>query len=478
MQGKSKNDQNLPSGEEDKESFISQLQDKITTLQTNQNSSEDKLSEGISKVEEQLNIPISENSEDQNLDLFDRILRVGSNVKSLHNQITDQIHDIFDRGFSDVKFLEETLYNIKDKLEGTVNIPTQDIVIQEKIQSIRKIAFDSKLEPGKLQEALRQSVMIHQDAESKIKSLQGRIIDLEQQINFYIESSHNPGNDASIDLGAHPDSSSAFSDIQMGPDSSTRRFESFKAGLDSRSQKSKPKGSIVPEDEGQMDSHALESRVRQNVEAEYSNRLSQLSAELNDAKSKNLIDEKDKQALKQKCTNLAKQYKILEAKYIKLQGQSGNQAGTSDSNLLEQVKKLQTELNKSKATVESQAKEIYELKAKSAKSELDMSKYRKAYALFKKKHDELEQKLKEQQEQKEQSVTSKYREKLQQLVSAIKDGEEPVNVDNLTEEEMNKIINEVKQYKEITRSIQSTTPEGGEEMTTKQTEAEIEVSRG
>ena len=367
MQEKQKDVHDLHSGEEDKDSVISHLQNQIETLHNLQNTSQDKLSEGIFKVEEQLNIPISENSEDQNLDLFDRILRVGSNVKSLHLQISDQICDILDRGFHDIKFLQDTLYNIRDKLGGTAIIPTSDIDAQEKLQYIRKVAFDNKTETGKLQEALHQSIMIHQDDESKIKYYQGRIIDLEQQINFYIESGQNPGNEPSLDIGLHADASSAYSSMAFDNPSTTRRFESIRASLDTKSFKSKrfykPKGSIAVDNEEQMDNYALENCVRQKVELEYNDKLSQLNTQLSDAQSKAEIDNKEIQVLRQKYANLEKKYKELIAKYKKLA--ASQKAATTDANLSEQVKKLQAELDKAKATNASQAKELNDIKAKS-----------------------------------------------------------------------------------------------------------------
>ena len=149
-----------------------------------------KLEEGISKVEKQLHIPIQTDSEDHNLDLFDRILRIGSNVKSLHQLISNLINDILCRDKNDTKFIQEILYSIKEKIQDSVNIPT------ESIQKIHKIAYCYVEEPEKLQKALQQSVMIHQDSETKIKFLQGRIMDLEQQVNFFIENQNAiPGNE-------------------------------------------------------------------------------------------------------------------------------------------------------------------------------------------------------------------------------------------------------------------------------------------
>lgn len=176
------------------ESMLFHLQNQIKTMRANQNIYEKKLIISISKIEEQLNIPILENSEDHNLDLLGRILRVGSKIKSLHDQIFDQIIDILKNGDKDYNFVQEILIDIKDKLKDKLSIPIKDVTTQETIQNIRQIAFSYQPDPEKLQKALIQSLGIHQDSESKFKYLQGRIMDLEQQINFYLENNHNTQN--------------------------------------------------------------------------------------------------------------------------------------------------------------------------------------------------------------------------------------------------------------------------------------------
>lgn len=176
------------------ESMLFHLQNQIKTMRANQNIYEKKLNISISKIEEQLNIPILENSEDHNLDLLGRILRVGSKIKSLHDQIFDQIIDILKNGDKDYNFVQEILIDIKDKLKDKLSIPIKDVTTQETIQNIRQIAFSYQPDPEKLQKALIQSLGIHQDSESKFKYLQGRIMDLEQQINFYLENNRNTQN--------------------------------------------------------------------------------------------------------------------------------------------------------------------------------------------------------------------------------------------------------------------------------------------
>lgn len=176
------------------ESMLFHLQNQIKTMRANQNIYEKKLNISISKIEEQLNIPILENSEDHNLDLLGRILRVGSKIKSLHDQIFDQIIDILNNGDKDYNFVQEILIDIKDKLKDKLSIPIKDVTTQETIQNIRQIAFSYQPDPEKLQKALIQSLGIHQDSESKFKYLQGRIMDLEQQINFYLENNRNTQN--------------------------------------------------------------------------------------------------------------------------------------------------------------------------------------------------------------------------------------------------------------------------------------------
>ncbi|KAK8838156.1 hypothetical protein M9Y10_035572 [Tritrichomonas musculus] len=646
MQKTPPNVQSLPSGEEDKDTVINNLQTEIKTLQTYQNKSQDKLNEGVSKVEEQLNIPIQENTEDQNLDLFDRILRVGSNVRSLHDQITDQIVDILERGFQDVKFLQDTLYNIKEKLEGSANIPTEDIETQEIIQNIRKIAFDLPPEPEELQKALQKSVMIHQDSESKIKYFQGRISDLEQQINFYIESGQNPGNESTYEFGTHGDleSSSFYSAFPLSANNSPRRHNISKNDASSfRSQRyHKPHSSISPDSIEQMDNYALQNSLRQQVELEYSDKISQLSAQLNEAESKREIQNNDQKVLNSKLSTLQKKYKELEAKYKKLLAQQNQKSPNLEkANLAEQIKKLtadletarktnksfsdqvkatKAELEKAKSTIEGQTKELNDTKLKSKKiqsaylnlkkksdaieqenknlklhqspsvtdrnitldvlveedkthkvqqtlSELnEQNKKQKEYLInirkalglptddiesnqtedffnkdiidkvsrinkefevskdeldkikenlgiskipsteddangqteenqegtvinqitkYQKENEELKSKLKEvhntfgMASDEEEAKTkleeiSKARQHLQQLITAVKGSEEPVNVDNLTEEELNQIIKEAKQDKEITDSIKSALPESGEEMSIEQTKAKLE----
>lgn len=176
------------------ESMLFHLQNQIKTMRANQNIYEKKLNISISKIEDQLNIPILENSEDHNLDLLGRILRVGSKIKSLHDQIFDQIIDILKNGDKDYNFVQEILIDIKDKLKDKLSIPIKDVTTQETIQNIRQIAFSYQPDPEKLQKALIQSLGIHQDSESKFKYLQGRIMDLEQQINFYLENNRNTQN--------------------------------------------------------------------------------------------------------------------------------------------------------------------------------------------------------------------------------------------------------------------------------------------
>lgn len=155
------------------ESMLFHLQNQIKTMRANQNIYEKKLNISISKIEEQLNIPILENSEDHNLDLLGRILRVGSKIKSLHDQIFDQIIDILKNGDKDYNFVQEILIDIKDKLKDKLSIPIKDVTTQETIQNIRQIAFSYQPDPEKLQKALIQSLGIHQDSESKFKYLQG-----------------------------------------------------------------------------------------------------------------------------------------------------------------------------------------------------------------------------------------------------------------------------------------------------------------
>lgn len=174
------NDQNDRSEEDDIELYISPSQPENNLL--------DKLKAGISQVEEELNIPIQVDSDDQNLDLFDRILRIGSNVKSVHLRISNLILDILNKKNKDQKFIEEILNVIKENLQDSINIPTEDVEVQEAIQKIHRFAYCYVEEPEQLQKVLQQSVIIHHKSESKIKFLQGRIMDLEQQVNFFIEN--------------------------------------------------------------------------------------------------------------------------------------------------------------------------------------------------------------------------------------------------------------------------------------------------
>lgn len=151
----------------------------------------DKLNDGISKVEEDLNISIAPDSENKNLDLYDRILRIGTNVKSLHQRVSNLISDILNQTKQNTQFTTEILHKIKEDLQDAINIPTEDVETQEAFQKIHRMAFCYVEEPEKLQKVLQQSVNIHQKDESKIKFLQGRIMDLEQQVNFFIENQEN-----------------------------------------------------------------------------------------------------------------------------------------------------------------------------------------------------------------------------------------------------------------------------------------------
>ena len=146
----SKNDQQVPKFEDDTDLLINQLKSEIKSLQSQNSTSQDKLIEGISKVEEQLNIQSPENSRIYNLDPMDRILRVGSNIKSLHSQILNQIFDIFSRGLYDIDFLEDTLTTIKEELEGSAIIQLDDFETQEALQNLRQIALDETPEIEKL----------------------------------------------------------------------------------------------------------------------------------------------------------------------------------------------------------------------------------------------------------------------------------------------------------------------------------------
>lgn len=157
--------------------------------------SQNKLIDCVSKVEAQLNISSSEN---QDLSICDRILRIGINVRSEFDLICDQIVDILSYGLQNTKFIQEILVKIREKLKESLYFP-DDIETIEKIKNIRDITYQEQLEPQKLREALQQSLLIHQYSEEKIQYYQKRVADLEEQISFLINNkSSNEEEEASV----------------------------------------------------------------------------------------------------------------------------------------------------------------------------------------------------------------------------------------------------------------------------------------
>ncbi|OHT02587.1 hypothetical protein TRFO_06986 [Tritrichomonas foetus] len=289
---------NAPADEK-KDLLIKNLQNELENQKSSNVVFTSKMAHAIEKIEDLLNI-----QNEEQLDLYDRIIGIGSAEYGLQESLKLQLYDVLERESHDYDLVHDILLCMKDKLETATMAKKSISSAQDKVGKIHAIAFGTNSDSETLRNALKDSIEIHQNADSQIKMLRDRISDLQKEIQYLSEHRH-VADDSDVSSN-----SSLLSTLSLMSPKNISTSDSIRYH--------KPKSSINTKNDEEIDPYALTRAIRQEVEAEFYERMNKLQTELSDAKAKAALASTSQISLDKKIEKLTKENEELTAKYKKL----------------------------------------------------------------------------------------------------------------------------------------------------------------